>query len=159
MKLPELEPGIFFLLLWGLFSWLSRKKKKKTDRDLGEVLTKPNPKEDLFARLQNLRDNLSQKFEIVPSDAESAEVVEKYLQNDEEFDFEESEIPVPELEDVQESEGYVFEADIKAPTTVSENWLKQNLSRKSDLKKLMVLRDVLGEPRSLKPYTGDYFQS
>ena len=40
-----------------------------------------------------------------------------------------------------------------------KNWLRQNLSHKSNLRKLMVLKDVLGEPRSLKPYAGDYFQS
>ena len=53
----------------------------------------------------------------------------------------------------------MVETEIKTPAAESENWLKQILSQKSNLRKLMVLREVLGEPRSLTPYTGDYFQS
>ena len=34
MMLADFAPGIFFLLLWGLISWLTSKKKKK----IGEAL-------------------------------------------------------------------------------------------------------------------------
>ena len=81
------------------------------------------------------------------------------IAEEDKYGFEEPEILEPKSEDVHEAEGYAFETAIKAPTTVHDNWLKQNLSRKSNLRKLMVLREALGEPRSVKPYTGDYFQS
>ena len=82
-----------------------------------------------------------------------------YFAEDNEYGFDEPEILETELEDVHENERYVFETDIKVPAKGSANWLKQNLSGKSELKKLMVLKEVLGEPRSIKPYKGDYFQS
>ena len=157
MVLAAFEPGIFFLLLWGLISLLTRKKKKQIDTDSNEVTAKP--KEDLFARLQKLQEHLSQEVDIFPAVSEPIEVEEKYLAEEDKYGFEEPEILEPQSEDVHEAEGYAFETAIKAPTTVHDNWLKKNLSRKLELRKLMVLRDVLGEPRSLNPYTGDYFQS
>ena len=157
MVLAAFEPGIFFLLLWGLISFLTRKKKKKIDTDSREVTAKP--KEDLFARLQKLQEHLSKEVDIFPSSSLPMDAEEEYSAEEDKYGFEEPEILEPKSEDVHEAEGYAFETSIKAPTTVHDNWLKQNLSRKSNLRKLMVLREVLGEPRSVKPYTGDYFQS
>ena len=159
MVLAAFEPGIFFLILWGLISWLTRKKKKKIDKDLGKVVTKLKPKKDLFVRLQKLQEHLSKEMEIFPLASEPIEVEEEYFAEEDKYGFEEPEIPEPKSEDVHEAEGNAFETAIKAPTTVHDNWLKQNLSGKSNLRKLMVLREVLGEPRSVKPYTGDYFNS
>ena len=156
MVLAAFEPGIFFLLLWGLISFLTRKKKKKIDTDSREVTAKP--KEDLFARLQKLQEHLSQEVDIFPSSSPPLDAEEEYFAEEDKYGFEEPEILEPKSKDVHEAEGYAFETAIKAPTTVHDNWLKQNLSRKLALRKLMVLRDVLGEPRSIKPYTGDYFQ-
>ena len=157
MMLADFSPGIFFLLLWGLISWLTSKKKKKIDTDPRAVIAKP--KEDLFARLQKLQEHLSKEVEIFPSAPPPVEIEEEYFAGDDEYSFDKMEIPVVEPEDVHEAEGYAFETAIKAPTTVHDNWLKQNLSQKLELRKLMVLKDVLGEPRSIKPYSGDYFQS
>ena len=64
---------------------------------------------------------------------------------------------MPEI--IDKTEQYVFKTNIQGPTTYHDNWLNQTFFRKSELRKLMVLKEVLGEPRSLKPYTGDYFQS
>ena len=158
--LSAFEPGIFFLLLWGLLSWfINNKKKKKNRTDLGEVVTKPKPKEDLFVRLQKLQEHLSKDVDIFPLAPEPVEAEEEFIDEEYDYSFIESEILEPELEDLHENEESVLETEIKTPAAESENWLKQNLSRKSNLKKLMVLKEVLGEPRSLKPYTGDYFQS
>ena len=153
--LAAFEPGIFFMLLWGLFSWLSNKKKKKTDRDLGEVITKPNPKEDLFARLQKLQDNISQEFEIFPSESKSAEDLEEYLA--EEFDFEEPEIvksePVVIEEEIEESG---IDTDFPKPLPTHHRGIKNALFQKLELRKLIILKEILGEPRSIKPYADDY---
>tara|TARA_B100001105_G_C22176892_1_gene350988 strand:+ start:12 stop:491 length:480 start_codon:yes stop_codon:yes gene_type:complete len=159
MILAEFNPAILFFLLWGLLSWFSKKKKDQLkEKDKGEY-SDIEPKEDLFTRLQKLQDHLSTEVDIFPSAPEPVETGEEYIAEDNEYGFEEPKILETEPEDVHENAGYVFETDIKVSPKGSANWLKQNLSGKSELKKLMVFKEVLGEPRSLKPYTGDYFQS
>ena len=150
---------ILFILLWGLLSWFTKKKKEQLkEKDQGEY-SEMKPKEDIFTRLQKLQDHLSTEVDIFPSAPEPVEIGEEYIAEDNEYGFEEPKILETEPEDVHENAGYVFETDIKVSPKGSANWLKQNLSGKSELKKLMVFKEVLGEPRSLKPYTGDYFQS
>ena len=157
MVLAAFEPGIFFLLLWGLISFLTRKKKKKIDTDSREVTAKP--KEDLFARLQKLQEHLSQEVDIFPSSSPPLDAEEEYFAEEDKYGFEEPEILEPKSEDAHDAERYAFETAIKAPAKGPANWLKQNLSCKSELRKLMIFKEILGEPRSLKPYKGDYFQS
>ena len=159
MILAEFNPMILFILLWGLLSWFTKKKKEQLkEKDQGEY-SEMKPKEDIFSRLQKLQDHLSTEVDIFPSAPEPVETEEEYFAEDNEYGFDEPKILETEPEDVHENEGYVFETDIKVSPKGSANWLKQNLSGKSELKKLMVFKEVLGEPRSLKPYTGDYFQS
>ena len=98
-------------------------------------------------------------MDIFPSVPQPVEAEEEFINKEYDYSFIESEILEPELEDLHENEESLLETEIKTPTAESENWLKKNLSRKSNLKKLMVLREVLGEPRSIKPYTGDYFRA
>ena len=159
MILAEFNPMILFILLWGLLSWFTKKKKEQLkEKDQGEY-SEMKPKEDIFTRLQKLQDHLSTEVDIFPSAPEPLETGEEYIAEDNEYGFEEPKILETEPEDVHANAGYVFEADIKVSAKGSANWLKQNLSGKSELIKLMVFKEVLGEPRSLKPYTGDYFQS
>ena len=150
---------ILFILLWGLLSWFSKKKKDQLKEKDQEEYSEMEPKVDIFSRLQKLQDHLSREVDIFPSAPEPVETGEEYIAEDNEYGFEEPKILETEPEDVHENAGYVFETDIKVSPKGSANWLKQNLSGKSELKKLMVFKEVLGEPRSLKPYTGDYFQS
>ena len=154
MMLAAFEPGIFFLLLWGLISWLISKKKKKIITDSGEVITKP--KEDIFARLQTLQEHLSSELDIFPSTTQPEDTEEEYIIKDNEYFIEDPEIPELEPDDLSGNEEFSFTKDIKIPTKEHDNWLKQALLQKSEIKKLMVLKEVLGEPRSLKPYTGEY---
>ena len=154
MMLAAFEPGIFFLLIWGLISWLISKKKKKIITDSGEVITKP--KEDIFARLQTLQEHLSSELDIFPSTTLHDDTEEEYFIKDNEYFIEDPEIPKLEPNDLSENEEFSFTKDIKMPTKEHGNWLKQALFKKSEIKKLMVLKEVLGDPRSLKPYTGEY---
>ena len=160
MFLAEFNPTILFLLLWGLLSWFTKKKKVQLkERDQGEH-SEMEPKENLFSRLQKLQDHLSKEVEIFPSDPVPMETEEEYFTENNEYGIEEPEILETGPEDVHESEGCVFSTDdTKVPATSSDNWLKHNLSGKSEMKKLIVLKEILGEPRSLKPYSGDYFHS
>ena len=159
MILAEFNPMMLFLLLWGLLSWFAKKKKDQLKEKDQEEYSEMEPKVDIFSRLQKLQDHLSREVDIFPSAPEPVETGEEYFTEDNEYGFEELKILETEPEDVHENAGYVFETDIKVSPKGSANWLKQNLSGKSELKKLMVFKEVLGEPRSLKPYTGDYFQS
>ena len=159
MILAEFNPMILFILLWGLLSWFTKKKKEQLkEKDQGEY-SEMKPKEDIFTRLQKLQDHLSTEVDIFSSAPEPVETGEEYIAEDNEYGFEEPKILETEPEDVHENAGYVFETDIKVFPKGSANWLKQNLSGKSELRKLILLKEILGEPRSLKPYTGDYFQS
>ena len=159
MILAEFNPMMLFLLLWGLLSWFAKKKKDQLkEKDQGEY-SEMEPKVDIFSRLQKLQDHLSREVDIFPSAPEPVETEEEYFAEDNEYGFDDPEILETVPEDVHENTEYVFETDIKVSPKGSANWLKQNLSGKSELKKLMVFKEVLGEPRSLKPYTGDYFQS
>ena len=159
MILAEFNPAVLFFLLWGLISWFAKKKKNQLkEKDQGEYSDR-EPKVDLFARLQKLQDHFSTEAEIFPLASDPVEEEQEYFSEDNENSFEESEIISPNLEEVHVDEGCVFDTDITIPTTGQDHWLRQNLSQKSELRKLMVLKEVLGEPRSLRPYTGDYFQS
>ena len=159
MILAEFNPMMLFLLLWGLLSWFAKKKKDQLkEKDQGEY-SEMEPKVDIFSRLQKLQDHLSREVEIFPSAPKPVETGEEYIAEDNEYGFEEPKIFETEPEDVHENASYVLKTDIKVSPKGSANWLKQNLSGKSELRKLMVFKEVLGEPRSLKPYTGDYFQS
>ena len=159
MILAEFNPTILFFLLWGLLSWFSKKKKNQLkEKDQGEYADR-EPKADLFARLQKLQDHFSTEAEIFPLATEPTEEEEEYITEDDKNSFEESEIIVPGPKEERRDEGYVFKTDIKIPTTRQDHWLKKNLFQKSELRKLIALKEVLGEPRSIKPYTGAYFQS
>ena len=159
MILAEFNPMVLFVLLWGLLSWFAKKKKNQLkEKDQGEY-SEREPKADLFARLQKLQDHFSTEAEIFPLATEPNGEEEEYLAEDDKNSFEESKIIVPGPKEERRVEGYVFETDIKIPTTRQDHLLKKNLFQKSELRKLIILKEVLGEPRSLKPYTGDYFQS
>ena len=159
MILAEFNPMMLFLLLWGLLSWFTKKKKAQLKEiDKGEY-SDMEPKEDLFTRLQRLQDHLSTEVEIFPSAPEPVETEDEYFAEDNKYGFDEPEIFETEPKDSHENAEYVLETDIKVSPKGSSNWLKQNLSGKAELRKLMVVKEILAQPRSLKPYAGDYFQS
>tara|TARA_B100000315_G_C14461431_1_gene533915 strand:- start:217 stop:684 length:468 start_codon:yes stop_codon:yes gene_type:complete len=155
MMFADFEPGIFFLLLWGLLSWFSRRKKIITDSS--KVI--PKPKMDLFPRLQKLQENLSEEMGIFPPVIQPVNIEDDYMAEDNGYVFEEPEILEIKSEDLDGNKGFASTKEIKVSIKEHDNWLKKNLSQKSNLRKLIVLREALGDPRSLKPYTGDYFQS
>jgi hypothetical protein len=116
MILAEFNPAILFLLLWGLLSWLTKKKENQLkEKDQGEY-SEIEPKGNLFARLQKLQDHLSTEMKIFPLDPEPTGVEEEYLAEDDKNTFEGSEILAPNLEEVQADEEFVFETDIKIST-------------------------------------------
>ena len=159
MIFAEFNPAILFFLLWGLLSWFTKKKKNELKEKDQDEYSDREPNEDLFARIQKLQDHFSSESKVVPLSAEPIGEKEKYFNQDDKDSFEESKIIVPGSEKERRDEGSAFETNITIPTFRKGHWLKKNIFQKSELRKLMVLKEIIGEPRSLKPYTGDYFQS
>ena len=157
MKLADFNPAILFFILWGLLSWFTKKKKNQVKEKEQGGNSEIKPKANLFARLQELQEHLSEDLEILPKSSEYMEVEKEYPPENDEYVVEESEILTEEVEGVQESEVYVNEPNLQIPTTKPHNWLKQTLSIKSELRKIIILKEVLGEPRSLKPYSFDSY--
>ena len=159
MILADFNPAILFFLLWGLLSWFAKKKKNELkEKDQGEY-SDMVPKADIFAKIQKLQDHFSIESKIFPLATEPTGSEEEYFTEDDNNSFADSEIIVPDPKEEHRDAGYVFDTDIKIPTPRKDHWFKKNLSQKSELRKLMVFKEVIGEPRSLKPYTGAYFQS
>ena len=66
MTNADFNPSILFLLLWGLLSWFTKKKKKEA-REVDSAAPKTvQKKEDIFARLKKLQDHLSSNVDILP---------------------------------------------------------------------------------------------
>ena len=92
MTIADFNPSILFLLLWGLLSWFTKKKKKesrKVETDSPKTL---KGKGDIFSRLKKLQDHLSSNVDILPLKPE-----EDYWE-EEEADFLEGAVPIMKKE-------------------------------------------------------------
>lgn len=152
MILADFNPAILFLLLWGLLSWFTKKKKKEARKNLTEDSGVKIEKEDIFTRLQKLQDHLAGEVDILPKKPE------------EEFEWEEDEIekesdfvqePVIEYPVVEE---VVWDGSTPLVTkpaqvqTTKGNWLSTIMTDKNNIKKAIILNEILGEPRGMRPY-------
>ncbi len=153
MYLADFNPSILFLLLWGLLSWLTKKKKKEAqDNQPGENPQVESKKEDIFQRLRKLQDHLASEVDIFPSEPDDDKEEEKYV----EF---EPEAPVTEIE--PESE-YPFPEEkltdlevVPVQTSKAQgesSWIKQVVRNKDELKKAIILKEILDTPRALRPF-------
>jgi len=59
MTIADFNPSILFLLLWGLLSWFTKKKKKEANEVDSAAPKTVQKKEDIFARLKKLQDHLA----------------------------------------------------------------------------------------------------
>ena len=155
MTIADFNPSILFLLLWGLLSWFTKKKKKEA-REVDSGIPKTvQKKEDIFVRLKKLQDHLADKADIFPLRPE-----EEYWEENE-IDFQEETEPAT----VQEPsvsypvvEEVVWEGSTplatKKPQIKSNagNWLSSVITDKNNIKKAIILKEILGEPRAMRPY-------
>ena len=157
MTIADFNPSILFLLLWGLLSWFTKKKKKEA-REVDSAAPKTvQKKEDIFARLKKLQDHLADKADILPLRPE-----EEYWEEDE-IDFQEETEPAT-VQEPSVSYPIVEEVVWDGPTPLSTikpqiksnagNWLYFVITDKNNIKKAIVLNEILGEPRGLRPYGG-----
>tara|TARA_Y100000588_G_C13682153_1_gene680814 strand:- start:117 stop:584 length:468 start_codon:yes stop_codon:yes gene_type:complete len=155
MNFADFNPSILFLLLWGLLSWFTKKKKKETQKKETIGLDKIPEKEDIFTRLQKLQDHLADKVDILPLKPE-----EYYWEEQQHDEVEDSE-PVFESEITEilpeQEEGFwdgttSIQTENLQKSTNQPNWLSTSLMEKNNIKKAIILKEILGEPRSLNPY-------
>jgi hypothetical protein len=155
MNLADFNPSILFLLLWGLLSWFTKKKKKDSQKVESESPQPIPEKENIFASLQKLQDHLANKVDILPLRPE-----EECWEEDE-IDFQEEAEPVT-VKQPSVSSPIVKEVvwDGSTPLVAKKpqinantgNWLSSVITDKNNIKKTIVLNEILGKPRGLKPY-------
>ena len=155
MNLADFNPSILFLLLWGLLSWFTKKKKKEAQEVDSGVPKTVQKKEDIFARLKKLQDHLSSNVDILPLKPE-----EDYWE-EEEADFLEDAVPAMAKEPPAEypvPEEIVWDGSTPLATkspqveTTKGNWLYSVMADKNNIKKAIILKEILGEPRAMRPY-------
>jgi len=140
---------------WGLLSWFTKKKKKesrKVETDSPQTLQE---KGDIFSRLKKLQDHLSSNVDILPLKPE-----EDYWE-EEEADFLEGAVPIMKKEPPAEypvPEEIVWDGSTPLATkppqveTTKGNWLSSVMADKNNIKKAIILKEILGEPRAMRPY-------
>ena len=152
MILADFNPAILFLLLWGLLSWFTKKKKKEARKNLTEDSGVKIEKEDIFTRLQKLQDHLAGEVEIFPSnpDEEAVEWEEDDIETEPDLVKEPAVYyPIP---DEQERSG-PFEGKPATPVKIEKSsWLSIIMTDGNQIKKAIILKEILGEPRALRPY-------
>ena len=152
MILADFNPAILFLLLWGLLSWFTKKKKKEARKNLTEDSGVKIEKEDIFTRLQKLQDHLAGEVEIFPSnpDEEAVEWEEDDIETEPDLVKEPAVYyPIPD-----EKEWYgPFEEKPATPVKIEKSsWLSTIMTDGNQIKKAIILKEILGEPRGLRPY-------
>ena len=152
MILADFNPAILFLLLWGLLSWFTKKKKKEARKNLTEDSEVKIEKEDIFTRLQKLQDHLAGEVEIFPSnpDEEAVEWEEDDIETEPDLVKEPAVYyPIP---DEKERSG-PFEGKPATPVKIKKSsWLSIIMTDGNQIKKAIILKEILGEPRALRPY-------
>ena len=154
MTIADFNPSILFLLLWGLLSWFTKKKKKEAKEVEPDSPQTVQKKEDIFARLKKLQDHLASNVDILPLRPE-----EEYWEEEKTEVFGELE---PEL--VQEpAMVYPEKEEVswdgstpilpKSPIKMDQrNWLSTIMGDGNHIKKALILNEILGKPRGLRPY-------
>ena len=154
MTIADFNPSILFLLLWGLLSWFTKKKKKEArEVDSGAPKT-VQKKEDIFARLKKLQDHLASNVDILPLRPEEEyweeEKIEVFGELEPEL-VQEPAMVYPEKEEVAWDGSTPILP--KSPAKMDQrNWLSTIMGDGNHIKKALILNEILGKPRGLRPY-------
>ena len=154
MTIADFNPSILFLLLWGLLSWFTKKKKKEAKEVEPDSPQTVQKKEDIFARLKKLQDHLASNVDILPLRPE-----EEYWEEEKTEVFgelkpelvQEPAMVYPEKEEVAWDGSTPILP--KSPTKIDQrNWLSTIMGDGNHIKKALILNEILGKPRGLRPY-------
>ena len=142
MKLSyyDFNPGIIGLLIWGLISYFSRKKKRKNK----PISDKAPAKEEAF-NLDYFK-NILQPQEIIASDPSISidEIVEEIEVPE---DISDSSIPIDKIiEDIEVTKEHQESVDPKK----SKIGLLALLESKGSLRSAIIMKEILDQPVSLR---------
>jgi len=155
MNLADFNPSILFFLLWGLLSWFTKKKKEDSQKVESESPQPIPEKENIFARLQKLQDHLANKVDILPLRPEEEYWEEDEIDSQADTDsasVKDSSVSYPTVKEV------VWDGSAPSSTEKPEiktnvgNWLSSLITDKNNIKKAIVLNEILDKPRGLRPY-------
>ena len=153
MILADFNPAILFLLLWGLLSWFTKKKKKEARKNLTEDSGVKIEKEDIFTRLQKLQDHLAGEVEIFPSnpDEEAVEWEEDDIETEPDL-VKEPAVDYPITEEIVWDGSTPITTSPPLVKSKKGNWISTIMTDGNQIKKAIILKEILGEPRALRPY-------
>ncbi len=143
-NLAEINPSIWFLIVWGIISWLSDQKKKKKKQIQNDSAEESKPS-DLHERLQRLKDHMASELDFFPNN-ETVPVVEEPV----------IDLDVDEIEEDEDSFANEL-SEIKNNPPVQRATVKKKFNfRSSNLKQAIIFKEILDKPRALKPITDDW---
>ena len=149
MTIADFNPSILFLLLWGLLSWFTKKKKKESQEVDSGAPTTVQKKEDIFARLKKLQDHLADKADILPLRPEVDYWEEAEETSKEEVEPEKVKEPAVQYPIPDKKEWYVpmEEKTIISVKPQNGNWLHSTMTNKNHIKKAIILNEISVIPR------------
>jgi hypothetical protein len=139
----EINPSIVFFILWGLLSWITKNREKNAKLDNSKTIASDAVLDNDFDQ-ENYFEYSQDIFENAEEYVKEEDLVSKSIElTDDEILFEKDEPPVesaPIIDEIYDSREN------------NSNWLKNDLSNKTKIKKYLIFSEILKKPRSLNPY-------
>ena len=153
MILADFNPAILFLLLWGLLSWFTKKKKKEARENLTKDSGVKLEKEDIFTRLQKFQDHFSSEVKIFSEkpEEEPAEWEDENFEEKPDFVHEQA-VEYPITEEIVWDGSTPISTSPPLIKSEKGNWLSTIMTDGNQIKKAIILKEILGVPRALRPY-------
>lgn len=141
MLIAEFDIKIILLLLWGLISWLTKNKKKGSQTNIN-ILKKQSTDNKLLSNNFNILKtyfiNELPSSRLKPKIINYNNLVKKQI------------IDVPEITLVANNTKSILNTNNKL------HWIKQGLYNKSNLKKIIIINQILEKPHSIKSNTNHF---
>tara|TARA_B100001029_G_C15058207_1_gene456126 strand:+ start:2616 stop:3041 length:426 start_codon:yes stop_codon:yes gene_type:complete len=141
MLTAEFDIKIILLLLWGLISWLTKNKKKGSQTNINILKKQSNNNKLLSNKFNTLKTyfiNELPSSRLKPKLINYNSLVKKQI------------IDVPEITLVAKNTKNILNTNKKL------HWIKQGLYNKSNLKKIIIIKQILEKPYSIKSNTNHF---
>ena len=142
-SLAEINPSIVFFILWGLLSWITKNREKNAKLDNSKTISS-DPVSDNDFDQGNYFEYSQDIFENAEEYVKEEDLVSKSIElADDEILLEKDDPPfesAPIIDEIYDSREN------------NSNWLKNDLSNKTKIKKYLIFSEILKKPRSLNPY-------
>ena len=139
----EINPSIVFFILWGLLSWITKNRGKNAKLDNSKTISSDAVLDNDFDQ-ENYFEYSQDIFENAEEYVKEEDLVSKSIElADDEILFEKEEPPFESAPIIDE----IYDSGEN-----NSNWLKNDLSNKTKIKKYLIFSEILKKPRSLNPY-------